>query len=289
MTKDTIPAAIADELARLEPGRIVILGGSGVVSDATATRLSAFAPVSRIAGSDRYATSAAISASTFAPGVPVVFIATGRNFPDALSAGPAASAAGGPILLVSTNAIPAVTRAELGRLKPGRIVVLGGTSVVSAGVEASLAGYAPVTRIAGSDRYATSAAISASAFSPGGGAVYIATGSNFPDALSAGPMALDGPILLVSKTSVPSVVAAEIGRLKPRRIFILGGSGAVSDAVAGTLATYATVMRLAGPSRYGTSAAISAAAFGSGVPVAFIATGLNFPDALSAGPVAARR
>ncbi len=286
---NAIPTAIEDELARLEPGRIVILGGSGVVSDAISAQLAAFAPVSRIAGSDRYATSAAISATTFAPGVPVVFIATGSNFPDALSAGPVASAAGGPLLLVRSNAVPSVIAAELRRLAPVRIVVLGGPSVVSAGVEASLAAYAPVTRIAGPDRYATSARISASAFSPGVGALYIATGSNFPDALSAGPAALDGPILLASRDSLPDIVATEIARLKPGRIVILGGAGVVSDTVASRLAAYAPVTRLAGSDRYRTSAAISAATFDAGVPVVFIATGLDFPDALSAGPVAGRR
>ena len=289
VTKDTIPAAIAEELARLDPGRIVIIGGSAVVSDATAAELSWIAPVSRLAGLDRYATSAAISASTFAPGVPVVFIATGFNFPDALSAGPAASSAGGPILLVSTNAIPAVIATELDRLKPRQIVVVGGTSVVSSAVEDALTRYAPTTRIAGLTRYATSAAISASAFSAGVGAVYVATGSNFPDALSTGPTALDGPILLVASDSVPDVIANELARLSPARIFILGGPVVVSDAVAGDLATYAPVTRVAGKTRYDTSAAISAAGFDPGVPVAFIATGLDFPDALSGGPVAARR
>ena len=259
------------------------------MSDAVRAQLAAFAPVSRIAGDDRYATSAAMSAATFAPGVPVVFIATGDNFPDALSAGPAASAAGGPILLVRPNAVPAVIATELRRLAPARIVVLGGPAVVSAGVEASLATYAPVTRIAGPDRYATSARISASAFSPGVDAVYIATGSNFPDALSAGPTALGGPILLAARDALPDVIATEIARLRPGRIFILGGAGVVSETVASRLATYAPVTRLAGSDRYGTSAVISAAAFNAGVPVAFIATGLNFPDALSAGPVAGRR
>ncbi len=286
---DAIPTPIAAELARLEPGRIVILGGSGVVSDAVSAQLAAFAPVSRIAGPDRYATSGAVSATTFAPGVPTVFIATGSNFPDALSAGPVASAAGGPIMLVRSNAVPAVIAAELQRLAPARIVVLGGPSVVSAAVEASLATYAPVTRIAGPDRYATSARISASAFSPGVDAVYIATGINFPDALSAGPTALGGPILLASRDSLPDIVATEIARLKPARIFILGGAGAVSDTVAARLAVYAPVTRLAGSDRYRTSAVISASAFDARVPIAFIATGLNFPDALSAGPVAGRR
>ena len=97
--------------------------------------------VSRRAGSDRYGTAAAISAAVFDPDVPVVYVATGQNYPDAIAGGPAAAAEGGPVLLVRRDSIPSATAAELTRLKPARIVVLGGTAVVSAGVASALAGY----------------------------------------------------------------------------------------------------------------------------------------------------
>jgi putative cell wall-binding protein len=87
--------------------------------------------VTRLGGADRYATAAAISKATFAAGVPVVYIATGQNFPDALAGAAAAGYKGGPLLLVLTDSLPASTAAELARLKPARIVVLGSTSVVS--------------------------------------------------------------------------------------------------------------------------------------------------------------
>ncbi|MDP2623706.1 MAG: cell wall-binding repeat-containing protein [Actinomycetota bacterium] len=97
--------------------------------------------------------------------VDVVYIATGENFPDALAAGPA-TGGGGPILLVQKDAIPGPTIDELVRLNPKMIVIVGGPAVVSAAVEAQLAGYTtgPVRRIAGSNRYATAAAISADTF-----------------------------------------------------------------------------------------------------------------------------
>ena len=88
--------------------------------------------VSRLAGSDRFATAAAISRATFDPGVPVAYVATAFDFPDALAGAVAAARAGGPILLVrSTGLIDPATAAELQRLRPERIVVLGGTGVVS--------------------------------------------------------------------------------------------------------------------------------------------------------------
>ena len=93
--------------------------------------------LTRLSGADRYATAAAISAATFKPGVPVVYLATGLNFPDALAGAAAAGGNGGPLLLVGST-MPAATAAELARLKPARIVILGSTTVVSAAV-ASLA------------------------------------------------------------------------------------------------------------------------------------------------------
>jgi spore germination protein YaaH len=91
-------------------------------------------PVSRLAGPDRYATAAAISAATFDPGVPVVYLATGLNFPDALAGAAAAGATGGPLLLATRDSLPPATAAELARLKPARIVVLGATGVVGTSV-----------------------------------------------------------------------------------------------------------------------------------------------------------
>ncbi len=248
--------------------------------------------VTRLSGPDRYGTAAAISQATFAANVPVVYIATGENYPDALTGGPAAAHDGGPILLVPQGSIPAVVAAELNRLKPGRIVVLGGPSVVSAGVMASLGGFTSgtVTRLSGPDRYGTAAAISSTVFAANAPVTYIATGLNYPDALAGGPAAAEGkgPVLLVAQNSIPAAISTELLRLKPGKIFVLGGPSVVSDTVKGLLGTYTAgaVTRLSGPDRYATAAAISAATFAPAVPVAYIATGLNYPDALAGGAAA---
>ena len=105
------------------------------------------------------------SRATAASSTPVVYVATGENFPDALGAGPAAAIVKGPILLVSLNAIPGETAAELTRLGPDKIIIVGGTAVVSASVEAGLAAYAgTVERIAGANRYDTAAKLSAATY-----------------------------------------------------------------------------------------------------------------------------
>ena len=250
--------------------------------------------VQRLGGADRFATAALVSAAHFGPGVPVVYVATGANFPDALAGGPAAARHGGPILLVTRDAIPPATAAELARLAPARVVVLGGSGAVGDGVMAALDQYdtgGGVLRIGGEDRFATAAAVSAAAFPPGVPTAFVATGATFPDALVGGVAAAraGGPILLTRADTLPASTEAELRRLAPGQIVVLGGTGAVSDAVAATLAglaTSGTVTRLGGADRYATAAAVSAAMFPSGGPL-FVATGRSFPDALVAVPAAA--
>ena len=140
-----INPATATELTRLHPGRIIVLGGTGVVSEAVKTALGTYTTgtVTRYAGTSRFDTAAAISAHTFSPGVGVAYIATAYNFPDALAGAAAAGTVQGPVLLVApTGAINPATATELTRLHPGRIIVLGGTGVVSEAVKTALGAYA---------------------------------------------------------------------------------------------------------------------------------------------------
>ncbi len=255
--------------------------------------LESRATISRHAGSNRFETAAKVSAAQFDPGVPVAYIATAGNFPDALAGGVAAAAKGGPVLLVTRDAVPGETATELDRLNPGRIVVLGGPGVISETVSTALKQYATtgeVRRLAGEDRYSTAAAISADAFAAGVPVAYIATGANFPDALAgvAAAGVEGGPILLVSTDSVPAATAAELQRLGPGQIVVLGGTGVVSTAVATALQAYTTgsVSRLAGADRYATATVISSSTWGSADAV-YLATGLDFPDALAGAPTAA--
>jgi putative cell wall-binding protein len=250
--------------------------------------------VQRLSGTNRYATSAAVSAASFEPGVATVYVATGTNFPDALAAGAAAAERNSPLLLTAPTALPAETAAELTRLQPKSITVLGSSGAVSDAVASELASYTSgaVTRLAGADRYATAAAISRATFDPGVPVAYVATGANFPDALAGVPASgvQGGPVLLVTANSVPLPIQQELTRLRPARIVILGASGVVSDGVATALQAFTNggVSRLAGQDRYATSAAISKATFAS-AETTYIATGLNFADALSGGPVAGIR
>ena len=250
--------------------------------------------VERVAGADRYGTAAAVSATGFSPGVSTVFVATGTNFPDALAGGPAAARLGAPILLTRRDSLPEATAAEIARLAPRRIVVLGGPGAVSDAVVSHLALLAPggVTRLAGADRYATAAAISAATFTPGGAAAFVATGTNFPDALAGGPAAgaMAAPILLTHPVSLPAATRAELTRLAPQHIYVLGGPGVVSDAVLDELRGMAPggATRVSGADRYATAASILAFFFAQ-THWAYVSVGTNFPDALAGSAPAAMR
>jgi putative cell wall-binding protein len=235
-------ASTVAELERLQPSTIVVLGSASVISDTVATDLGTYAPtVVRYGGLDRFATAAAISAATFTDpaGVDAVYIANAYNFPDALAAAAAAGTVRGPVLLAdATGDLNPATAAELERLQPSKIVVAGGPSVVSAAVETALGAYAPsVVRYAGTSRFATAAAISAATFpNPASvDVVYLAYAFNFPDALAGAAAAgtVHGPILLADTTrSLDAATVAELQRLKPSTIVVLGGLSVLSQVPA---------------------------------------------------------
>jgi len=231
------------ELTRLQPKRIIVVGGPARIPSVVLGELAVYTSgsVTRVAGDDRFETAAKLSAAQFAPGVPVAYVATGGNFPDAIAAGAAAAANGGPVLLVNTHAVPPSTLAELDRLKPARIVVVGGPVSVSKAAAAQLTAHTAgaVTRLDGPDRYATAAAVSAS-FAAAGGSVYVATGEKFPDSLTGTPAAamVGAPVVLVPPRPLPAAVSEELTRLTPVRFVILGGTASVTDQTAGELQTY---------------------------------------------------
>lgn len=265
---------------------LLLTGLSPAAADPTSTLV-------RIDGKNRWETAAKIAASYHSSGADTVYIALGGDFPDALAGAPAAAADDAPILLVQSTSVPSATRQQLSALAPSRIKVLGGPSSISSSVITELRGLVPgvsVTRLAGSNRYATSARISAATFSPGVDVTYIATGQGYADALAGAAAAGQdrAPILLVRHDRVPSEVAAELLRLQPKRIVVLGSTTAVSGKVATALSefTSGSVKRLQGANRFETAAAISKAAFPQGARTVFVATGVDFPDALAAGPAA---
>jgi putative cell wall-binding protein len=285
--------AVAPAAAGASPSDvdIVILGGTAVVSSEVQDHLGSCTDgaVIRISGNDRYATAAAVSRAAFGSAT-VAYLAVGTSYPEAVAAGPIAALRNAPLLLTRTESLPPETRTELQRLGISEVVILGGTGAVSSAVETDLATTYTVTRIDGTDRYSTVAAISASYFHPDEVPVaYVARGDLFVDALAGGPAAVahGGPILLTDKNLLPAATASELDRLNPGKIVILGGPAAISATVENALGQYTAggVSRLAGSNRYATAATISST-LPAPPSTIYLATSLNYPDALAAVPLA---
>lgn len=249
--------------------------------------------VTRIAGEDRYETAAEV-ARHWGPGVSVAYIVNGEDYPDALAASARAGIYDAPVLLVKADDIPADTREALTRLKPGRLVVVGGSGAVSEATETALKAYTTGTmqRVSGANRYVTAANL-ASYYGKGQPRVFLASGEDFPDALAAAALAgkQHTPLLLTRGDDLNAATATELARLDPGEIVVLGGAASISPAVAQEAAGYATsgsYRRLAGADRYATAAKV-AAEHPAGVASTIVASGEDFPDALVGAALAGRR
>jgi putative cell wall-binding protein len=240
--RDSLPSATTSALTSLSPQRIVVLGGTGAVSKAVETGLQPYAAgggVTRVGGVDRYETAVAVAADV-PKGVATVYVASGADFPDALSAAAVAAARDEPVLLTKPGDLPDVTAAAISDLAPASVVILGGTGAVSTTVESQLRalGVGTISRLAGSDRYATAAKVAA--LLPTATSAYVASGAAFPDALAGAALAghLGAPVLLTKATSLPDATAAALQTQQPTAITVLGGTGVVSTAVASQLGAY---------------------------------------------------
>lgn len=251
--------------------------------------------VERIAGTNRYET-AALVAQAAPAGSTEVLVASGQNFPDALAVSAAAGAAPGPLLLTKADAVPAVTGAEIQRRVteggPQALSVAGGSLVVHPAVVTALSALAgsDARVLSGGDRYATAAAIAAATVEQGATA-YVVSGLDYPDALTAATLAAPerGSVLLTRPDRLPQVTAARLVAQAPERIVVVGGTSAVSQEVLQQLEAYApTVERVSGGDRYGTAAAVSDT-FDTGVDVLYVATGENYPDALTVAALAGQQ
>lgn len=253
----------------------------------------------RIAGSDRFETSVAISqALTGTGGADVVYLVNGLGYADALSAGPAAAATGGVLLLTRPDAVPSIVRSELRRLDPERVVIVGGTAAIRSSVVSTVRNLLPsaeIDRIAGVDRYDTSRAIVADAWPGTLPSIAVATGRNFPDALAAGAAisSVGGAVVLVDgqRSSLDVATRTFLSKLAPQYVAIAGGTSSVSGGIASSLRTLPSspdVDRFGGRDRYETALIMNQAFFRENAPdFAFLATGVGFADALAGGPLAA--
>lgn len=247
--QDVLPAAVALEITRLGATDVIVLGSTAAVSANVYDQLDALPGVSveRIAGATRYETANQVAARTISVMESqggfggVAFVATGANFPDALGASPIAAYQGWPIYLANPAAgNNAGLAAAINAAGVDEAIVLGGTNVVAASVEAALdaALKTGASRVAGGTRYETAIMTAELGISRCGlqwDGVGIATGQNFPDALAGGVLqAQYGSVLLLTPgTALNDGVRAhlEANRTSIFEVHFLGGTAACSTAV----------------------------------------------------------
>ncbi len=237
-------------------------------------------------GADRYETAIAVSAHVFSPGVEAVVLATGEDFPDALSAAPLAAVYKGPVLLTHSSSLDAETVAEITRLTPSKIFLVGLEAGVADQVRAAFPALAAdaVVSLVGVDRYDTARLVAEEIKAKLGSVsgVVLAPGDSFADALAVAPVAAaKGWPILLTPADGPLPDASEAA------LRDLGTSAGVEVGTSVDVGAAGYVWRrLVGTDRYDTSAKVAAMAVEEGLTFAHVAlaTGEDFPDALAAGP-----
>jgi len=280
-------------------------GGLATLTWQAGASLVARRPVlDRIGGADRRGTAIAASRWSYdALGkggrqANVAVLSRDDQFADALSGTALAAQKHGPLLLTGTAGLDGQVRAELKRiLAPGSTVyILGGTSALSPAVQQAVtdAGFKP-KRLQGPDRFATSVAVAGEIAPNGPHTVLVATGMDFPDALTAGAAAaqdLAGGVVLLSRDeTLPQGTKDYLSRVDPRQSTVYGvGAQGVAALRAAFPAWDGLTVALAGADRYATASEVAhSKLFGVDMPVwiAGVATGSLWPDALSGGALVA--
>lgn len=249
----------------------------------------------RVDGETRVHTAAELALGAFTS-APTVVLARSDDYPDALAGAPLAALLEAPILLTDGDALSPTAAAAIQQLQADTVVLLGLEVALSARVQdqvAALDGVETVQRLGGSTRFDTAALI---ANAVGGDHAYVVEGDSpdrtrgWPDAVSVAGLAArtQAPLLLVQRDRVPEATTTALEGLGFASLTAIGGPVAISDAVYTQLGAHAgSIERLAGGTRYDTSAAVVQRALDLGMwsRTTWIATGLNYPDALVAGAV----
>ncbi|QIM21874.1 hypothetical protein G7075_13310 [Phycicoccus sp. HDW14] len=255
--------------------------------------------VARMAGADRYATSVAASRAAFPSGSSpsVVYLVSGTSPWHSLSATPAAVHEGGGVLLTRADALPAVVSAELRRLRPGRVVLVGSTSVLSTAVARQAKSIVPeVTRVGGEGRYQTAQALVRHAFRTPVAHAWVATGRVWTDGVAAGSAAASArePLLTVdgSATALPAAPLDLLADLGVTSVTLVGGTSAVSAGIERQLTGFlgaGQVTRATGGDRYAVARRVADLTHPNPAPgTSYVATGRDFVNALAGGFLAGR-
>ena len=257
------------------------------------------AEVTRLAGHDRLETAALISADAFQKADTVVLV-SGRDYPDALAGVSLAYALEAPILLV-TNTVTekSVAYQEVVRLGAKKILVLGGDTAVAPAKIAIFSeekGFT-VDRIAGKNRFDTALQIADALKKLKGEpeTVFFASSAGFADALSVSTVAAlcSSPVLYLAPSGkIDAATNAFLKSIACKNAVIVGGTAAVGSAAETALKDCGfRVERRSGNDRFGTNLDILTHyedLFPLRESTVSVASGLDFPDALTGADWAAK-
>lgn len=221
---------VDEEIKRLGAKNVFIVGGNGAVSQNIEEQLAALnIQVTRISGQDRYETSTKVAENIGTSNG--VVLASGENFPDALSIASIAAAKQMPILLTQSKILPDSVKDYISNNSISKSYVVGGTDVINDNVVKDLPN---MKRLSGIDRYETNLNVINEFLGDFNfNNLYLAYGGDFPDALCGSAVAAKdfAPIVLVSKsyTRAQSLIRSKIDSIASLKI--LGGTFAMPDAL----------------------------------------------------------
>jgi SpoIID/LytB domain protein len=229
---DQLTIETKQKIQELKPQNVIIVGGTGSVSNTVERELKLLAPsVERISGKDRFEVAKRIADRLGTTDTAIV--ANGLVFADALSIAPYASRKGYPILLTKKDQLPSETRAAIQGKES--TIIIGGEGSVSNSVASQLPTQSKM-RIGGKDRYEVAANI-ISKLNFSSNTAFISTGLSFADALTGSVLAAkqNAPILLTRPNQLPDSILAIIKERNISSFTILGGTASVSDSVVSKL------------------------------------------------------
>lgn len=232
--KYKLSTELLEELERLHPKEIIILGGEAAVSRQIEEGLKEqLYNIRRIKGDSRIDTSIQVAKDHYGESpIAEVFIVEYNSLVDALAIGPVSAQNGAPVLITLKNKIPNQVIHFLQDHDVGKVTIIGGENSVTNETMNELSKYTPtLSRVAGKDRIETSLNIARKYFAHSEHS-FIANGWQNTDALIGGYFAAmnNGPIVLINnhqENSDTMNYLSEVGG----KSYILGGKTVISEKI----------------------------------------------------------
>ena len=233
-----VPRRVVDALRTHGFTKVILVGNPGAISAGAASQLqNAGFQVQRLGGQDRYRTAGAVADHLLAArgrDKSDVYLATGVDYPDALSASSAAIKNVGVVLLTPRRTVDGTSQGWMNSAKAAKVVAVGGPAVAAAERSVHLD-----EKQVGVDRYETAEKVASAYFPPNPGRIAVATGKDFPDAtLAASLTARTGSPLVLTRTDTltkPTTQFLTRNRASVRKVDVVGGKAAVTEKVRGEI------------------------------------------------------